>query len=347
MPSDPRDDPHNGGDGPQPSCVGRVRRDECFEHPGNVGNDCASCAAYRVGLRGHAALDAAEAGSMIRLRDQWVRTTRPATPGRTGWVDLWTAAGAAFRAWWGRDTDGTLVREIEGQGGFAAEVHADPRCDAIELARIWFPDPADVAPVLNGLPDAATAEMAGRLWEHFPDADPPWRTRLARSAVILGLTWSEVRVWASSLDELEYCLSRWAPWRDIKALPDAAAYGYPTLIDRLAPLDPHTARPWVAVVGVDHAVEWWRLGAQPAEAERALSHTAARIDEPATLVDAAVGASLGEIDPALAGWIGRELRRDALQRAAIVQARSAAGLIGRCRWRFRALARRRRSSASN
>ena len=114
MPSDPRDDPHNGGDGPQPSCVGRVRRDECFEHPGNVGNDCASCAAYRVGLRGHAALDAAEAGSMIRLRDQWVRTTRPATPGRTGWVDLWTAAGAAFRGWWGRDTDGTLVREIEG-----------------------------------------------------------------------------------------------------------------------------------------------------------------------------------------------------------------------------------------
>jgi hypothetical protein len=250
--------------------VGRVRRDECFEHPGNVGNDCAWCAAYRVGLRGHAALDAAEAASMIRLRDQWVRTTGPATPGRTGWVDLWTAAGAAFRGWWGRDTDGTLVREIEGQGGFAADVHADRRCDAIELARIWFPDPAD-----------------------------------------------------------------------------AAAYGYPTLIDRLAPLDPYTARPWVAVVGVDHAVEWWRLGAQPAEAERALRHIAARIDEPAALVDAAVGASLGEIDPALAGWIGRELRHDALQRAAMVQARSGAGLIGRCRWRFRALARRQRSSASN
>lgn len=43
------------------------------------------------------------------------------------------------------------------------------RCYAVELARIWFPDPLVAATLLNGLPSKVAADMAAELHHRFSD----------------------------------------------------------------------------------------------------------------------------------------------------------------------------------
>jgi hypothetical protein len=277
---------------------------------------------------------------MLAVRDEWVRTTRPARPDRHDWVELWTNDGRRFRGWWERHGDAGPVREIEGVDGFPAAVHADARCDAIELVRIWHPDPTEAAALFNGLPTKTAADIAAELHHRGHDGEIARVRRLACHADQLGLDPTTVGWYAADLDDLERHLAEWAPWRDVHTSPHATHLFYPTIIDRLGPLGPVAAQPWVATVGIDMALSWWHLGAQPHDAEQALGAVAADFFDLAALdpTMAPALAALDGIDPAF----GPMVRDGILQRAAMAHAWRHAGIGGRCRWWLRSLARRTR-----
>jgi hypothetical protein len=191
--------------------------------------------------------------------------------------------------------------------------------------------------LFNGFASKVAADLADELHRRFDGADPERLRRLAVLAAQLGL---ERLDWFYDLDDLEDTLAEWSSWQAVKAMPEAADLSYPGLIERLAPLDPGAARQWVAAVGIEAATEWWRLGATPDDAERALGEVAGGFPDLAALDPTTVGIVEDlEADPFLAAWAGPRLRDGILQRAARAHAWRTAGVVTRWRWRLRALAR--------